>query len=186
VETPIVSRRTVWSAAGLLAVAFLAFMAFSGQLRESKQFVKFVPAGVLTEVPADIDRVEIATGAARWAFVRRSGSGWQSVADGRPVAASLAGHLDDSLKFMHASAPIRVMERAEWLPLGLREFGLDPPGYRATLYRGDTAVLEAEFGAPNPQKVLQYMKLGGRDQLYLMSRSVGQQWEETLREVSRR
>jgi hypothetical protein len=84
---------------------------------------------------------------------------------------------------MHVAPPIRVMARAEWAPAGLREFGLDPPGYTATLYRGDTRVLGADFGAPNPQKVLQYMKLEGRDEVYLMSRFVGQEWEQALREA---
>jgi hypothetical protein len=86
---------------------------------------------------------------------------------------------------MHVSAPVRVMEREEWAPIGLREFGLDPPGYTATLYRQDAPVVGAEFGAPNPQKVLQYMKLQGRDEVYLMSRFVGQEWEQALREASR-
>jgi len=76
------------------------------------------------------------------------------------------------------------MERAEWEPVGLREFGLDPPGYTATLYRRDTLVVGAEFGTANPQKVLQYMKLRGRDEVYLISRFVGQEWEQTLREAS--
>ena len=100
------------------------------------------------------------------------------------AAAFVFDYLDDSIKFMHVSAPIRVMERAEWSPIGLREFGLDPPGYTATLYRRGTAVLFAEFGAPNPQKVLQYMKLGGSDQVFLMSRFIGEEWEKALREAS--
>jgi hypothetical protein len=67
---------------------------------------------------------------------------------------------------------------------GLREFGLDPPGYTAILYRGNTPVLGAEFGAPNPQKVLQYMKLQGRDQVFLMSRFIGEEWEKALRDAT--
>jgi len=63
---------------------------------------------------------------------------------------------------------------------------LDPPRYTATLYRRGTAVLAAEFGAPNPQKVLQYMKLMGRDQVFLMSRFVGEEWEQAIREASGR
>ena len=85
---------------------------------------------------------------------------------------------------MHVSAPVRVMERTEWAPVGLREFGLDPPGYTAMLYRRDVEVLGAEFGALNPQKVLQYMRLDGRDGIYLMSRFVGQEWEQALREAT--
>jgi len=57
------------------------------------------------------------------------------------------------------------MERAKWPSVGLREFGLDLPGYTATISRRDNLVLGAEFGAPNPQKVLQRMKLQGRDQV---------------------
>ena len=170
-------------AAALLAVGLLVAMVVSGPLREIKQFVKFVPAGVMSEAPTDIDRVEIRTSSRRWVFVRARG-GWRAGLDGRPLPVSLAAHLEDSIKFMHVSAPIRVMERAEWRPLGLREFGLDPPGYTATLYRRGAAVLGAEFGAPNPQKVLQYMKLEGRDQVYLMSRFVGEEWEKALREAT--
>jgi hypothetical protein len=70
--------------------------------------------------------------------------------------------------------------------VGLREFGLDPPGFTALLYHRDRRVVGAEFGAPNPQKVLQYMKLQDRDEVYLMSRFVGQEWEQALREASGR
>jgi hypothetical protein len=164
-------------------VGLLVAMIASGHLRESKQFVKFVPAGVMPEVPAEIDRVEMRGSGGRWEFIRGP-DGWRMSPDGRALPASLATHLDDSIKFMHVSAPVRVMERTEWEPVGLREFGLDPPGYTATLYRRGTEVLGAEFGHPNPQNVLQYMKLEGRDQLYLMSRFVGEEWERALHEAS--
>lgn len=175
-------RRLPAPAAALLAVSVLAVMVVSGHLRESRQLVKFAPAGVMPEAPTEIDRVELRTNTGRWVFVRGR-EGWRAAADGGAVAASLATHLDDSIKFMHVSAPIRVMERAEWAPIGLREFGLDPPGYTATLYRRDDRLVGAEFGVPNPQKVLQYMKLQGRDQVYLMSRFVGEEWEKALGEA---
>ena len=171
--------RLLGSAAALLAVGLLIAMVVSGQLRESKQFVKFVPAGLMLEVPAEIDRVELRTNTGRWVFVRAP-DGWRTAADGRALPTSLTASLDDSIKFMHVSAPIRVLERGEWAPVGLREFGLDPPGYTATLYRQGHAVFGAEFGAPNPQKVLQYMKLERRDQVYLMPRFIGEEWEKAL------
>jgi len=172
--------RLLGSAAALLAVGLLIAMVVSGQLRESKQFVKFVPAGLMLEVPAEIDRVELRMNTGRWVFVRAP-DGWRTAADGRALPTSLTASLDDSIKFMHVSAPIRVLERGEWAPVGLREFGLDPPGYTATLYRQGHAVFGAEFGAPNPQKVLQYMKLERRDQVYLMPRFIGEEWEKALR-----
>jgi hypothetical protein len=176
-------RRLLGPTAALLAIGLFAAMVVSGHLRESKQFIKFVPAGVMPEPVAEIDGVEIRTTTGRWVF-ERAPEGWRAAPEGRRLPVSLTAHLDDSIKFMHVSAPIRVMERAEWAPLGLKEFGLDPPAYTATLYRRGTAVLGAEFGAPNPQKVLQYMKLEGRDQVYLMSRFIGEEWEKALREAT--
>ena len=166
--------------AALLAVGVLAAMAVSGRLPENRQLVRFVPAGVMPEAPADIDQVELRAGPALRAFVRAPG-GWRAATGDRPLPASLATSLDDSIKFMHVSAPVRVMERAEWAPAGLREFGLDPPRYSATLYRAGRAVIRADFGAPNPQKVLQYVRLEGREQLYLMPRFIGEEWEKALR-----
>jgi hypothetical protein len=177
------ARRLLAPAAALLAVGLLTIMVVSGHLRESKQLVKFLPAGVMPEAPSDIDRVELRTTTGHWVFVRGS-DGWRAAQDGRVLPAATTSYLDASIKFMHVSAPVRVMEHAEWAPSGLREFGLEPPGYTAILYRGDTAVLRAEFGAPNPQKVLQYVKLQGRDQVYLMSRFIGEEWEKALREAT--
>jgi hypothetical protein len=183
VEATIGRSRLLPAVAVVLAVGVLTGMVVSGHLRESKQFVRFVPAGIMPDAPGDIDQVELRTSTALRAFVRAPG-GWRATPDGPPLAASLTASLDDSIKFMHVSAPIRVMERAEWAPVGLREFGLEPPRYTATLYRHGRAVLRAEFGAPNPQRVLQYLKLGGRDEIYLMPRFIGEEWEKALREAA--
>jgi hypothetical protein len=115
----------------------------------------------------------------------RAANGWRTVPEGRALPGALVASLEEGIKFMHVSAPVRVMERDEWGALGLREFGLDPPGLTAVLYRGSVAVLGAEFGGPNPQKVLQYMKLQSGERVYLMSRFVGEEWEHALREASR-
>jgi hypothetical protein len=165
------------------AVGVLVAMVASGHLRENQQLVRTTGAGVMTERPLEIDRIELRRGSGHWSFVRSS-DGWRRVAGDAAVSASLAGHLNDSIKFMHVSAPVRVMERAEWGPIGLREFGLDPPGYTAALYRRDAPAVIADFGATNPQHVLQYMKLQGRDEIYLMSRFVGEEWEQALREAT--
>lgn len=182
-----IARRRAWLAPVLaaLAVGILAVMVVTGGLRENQQLVKASRKGVMTEAPAEIDRIELQATAGRWRFVR-GGGGWRGAADGPTVPGPLAQHLDDSLKFMHVAPPVRVMTRAEWAPVGLGEFGLDPPRYTATLFRGERRVLSAWFGAPNPQEVLQYMKLDGRDEVYLMSRFVGQEWEQAVREAAGR
>ena len=168
----------------LLAFAFLGAMALSGQIRDSGQFIRFVPAGVLRQAPAQVDRVELITGAARWTFTRAGGP-WRLESRVAPVPRSLATHLDDSIKFLHVSAPIRVMERTEWAEQGLREFGLDPPAYSVVLFQSGRRLLAADLGSPNPQKVLQYMRLEGGDEVYVMSRFIGQEWEQALAEARR-
>ena len=176
--------RLVGIGGALAALALLTAMALSGRVPESGQLVRFVPAGVLPEAPAQIDRVELTAGARRWVFARKA-DGWSVEPGSRPVPASLATHLDDSIKFMHVSAPIRVLARKEWAPQGLREFGLDPPAYSATVFKGQRRLLAANFGAQNPQKVLQYMRIEGQDELYVMSRFVGAAWEQALVEAGR-
>ena len=94
-------------------------------------------------------------------------------------------HLEDSIKFMHVSPPIRVLERTEWTEHGLQEFGLSPPAYTAVLFGSGRPLLAASFGSPNPQRVLQYMRVEGRDPIYVMSRFVGEEWEQVLAEAGR-
>ena len=168
----------------VLAVAFLVAMTLFGRARENEQLVRFVAAGVLTQTPGEVDRIELRAGDRHWLFTRTAG-GWQMTPGPRAAPTSLATHLDDSIKFLHASAPVRVMSRSEWAEHGLREFGLDPPAYSAALFQGERRLLTAGFGSPNPQNVLQYMRVDGRDDIYMMSRFVGQEWEQALAEAGR-
>ena len=178
------SRRAGPFAVATLAVGFLVVMAVSGRVRESGQFVRFAAVGVLADPPARIDRVELGTASRRWIF-RRAPGGWLTESDSRPVPAALATHLEDALKFLHVSGPIRVLERAEWSEHGLGEFGLDPPAYSAVLFREGRPVLRVAFGSENPQKVLQYVRVDGREQVLVMSRSMGREWEDVVAEATR-
>jgi hypothetical protein len=184
VATTINRRRLATAVGVLMALAFLAAMALSGQIRESGQLVRFVPAGVLRQTPTQVDRIELIAGTGRWVFTRAGGQ-WRAESRAHAVPRSLATHLDDSVKFLHVSAPIRVMPRSEWAEHGLREFGLEPPAYSIVLFQSGQRLLAADFGAPNPQKVLQYMRLQDGDELYVMSRFIGQEWEQALAEARR-
>jgi hypothetical protein len=176
------SHRWPAAAAALLAVGFIAGMLWSGREPESRWRVKSEAAGVLAVAPERISRVEVTADGRRLTFVRGAG-GWS--AGGRPVPPPLAAHLESSLKFMRVSAPVRVLEREEYRGTALAEYGLDPPRYTVSLFEGDRLVLEAGFGVPNPQKVLQYMRLRGRDEVDLMSRFVGQEWERIVDAAAR-
>ena len=169
-------RRWPAFAGAALAGGFIVAMVLSGGRPQSQWLVRTDAAGVMRETPDRISRVEVTADGRRLAFVRAA-SGWTTAAPERPVPAALAADLELGLRFMHVSAPVRVMPRAEHQATPLQQFGLDPPRYTISLSTGARPVLEARFGAPNPQKVLQYMQLRGRDDVYLMSRFVGQKWE---------
>jgi hypothetical protein len=177
------SRRLLGVAGAALAVAFLVAMVMSGRVRDSGQLVRFVPAGVLADVPARISRIELRSNGRTWVFARTA-EGWRRDPDQRPVQRSLAVHLDDGIKFLHVSAPVRILDRQEWAEHGLAEFGLDHPALSAVLFEDGRRLLAVDFGSPNPQKVLQYIRIEGRDEIYVMSRFIGEEWERALAELS--
>ena len=177
------SRRLLGLGGAALAVGFLVAMTMSGRVRESGQFVRFVAAGVLAETPAQVSRIELMGNGGRWVFARTAEGGWRRDRDQRPVPPPLGTHLDEALKFLHASAPVRILDQREWVEHGLGEFGLERPALSAVLLNDDQRLLAVHFGSTNPQKVLQYMRIDGRDEVYVMSRFVGAEWEQALAEV---
>jgi hypothetical protein len=92
------------------------------------------------------------------------------------VTGELLEHLTEAILLMHTSGPVRVMRRDEYHGTPLQEFGLDQPSCSVALSGGQRLLLEVSFGGYNPQDLLQYMQLKGSDDLYLMSRFVGQAW----------
>ncbi len=180
-EAAVKRSRGRWPAlaGAALAVGFIAAMVWFGREPESAWLVKFEAAGVLTTAPERISRVELTADGRRLIFVRRP-AGWTAEHAPGPLPPLLAASLENSLKFMHASAPVRVLSREEYRGTALAEYGLDPPRYTVFLVEGGRTVLEAGFGVPNPQKVLQYMRLRGHDEVHLMSRFVGKEWERVL------
>ena len=169
------ARRVGLGAAALGALAFLGAMVLSGRMRESQHYVKFEPAGLMHEAPETIDRVELVAAARRLVFLRAEGR-WRTPTVAQ-VPAALVPHLEMSIRFMHTAAPVRVMAREEYAGEPLREFGLEPPRYEVSLYRGKDTVLSTRFGARNPQDILQYVRVDGRDELYLLPVFVGREWE---------
>ena len=143
-----------------------------------QNLVAFEAAGVMRETPDRIDRVEIA-GGARATFVRAAGAWRAEGGADTGLGADAAALLETALKFMHVSAPIRTLARGEY-EAALGEYGLDPPRYTVHLWAGRQPVLTAVFGATNPQGLFQYVRVDGRDALYLLPVFVGREWERVL------
>ncbi len=161
----------------LLAVGFLLAMVLTGKLPETRQLVKFEARGVLAVSPEQVRRVDLHVGQHTTTFVRLSDHAWMGGKGQEPISGELQEHLEQAMVFMHTSRPVRVMHRDAYRGTPLHEFGLEQPRCSVVLSDGRRVLLEASFGAYNPQDLLQYMQLRGDHNLYLMSRFVGQAWE---------
>jgi hypothetical protein len=89
----------------------------------------------------------------------------------------LSAALDRAVKFMHTANPVRVLKAEDIAATGRAEFGLDRPRLSITLEDPSGVVLQADFGDANTDGLLRYMRLRDRDDLYLMSGFVGEEWE---------
>lgn len=169
--------------AGLLAMGFLVAMVISGRTRPTPNLVKFEAAGLMQETPDLIDEVDLTAAGRRLVFTRQPTGRW-AVALSSEMPAGVLSHLEMSLKFMHVTAPVRVMTRDEYLQEALREYSLDPPRYTVSLHRGGQMMLAASFGGKNPEGILQYVRVTGRDELYLLPVFVGREWELVAEKVT--
>ena len=161
----------------LLAVGFLLAMVLTGKLLETRQLVKFEARGVLAVPPEQVRRVDLHVGGHTTTFVRLFDHAWMGGKGQESISGELQEHLDQAIAFLHTSRPVRVMHHDEYRGTPLHEFGLEQPRCAVVLSDGRRALLEASFGAYNPQDLLQYMQLRDDSNLYLMSRFVGQAWE---------
>lgn len=172
----------VLAGATVASIGFLVAMVLSGGRRESGQLVAPSTAGLMAEAPEVVDRVELEWGPRRLVLVRVDGR-WRERE--RDVPRAVVERLQMSVRFMHVAEPVRTLAAGEWEPARASEFGLDPPRYSVALAHGERPLLTASFGAPNPQQVLQYARVEGRDVLYLMPRFVGREWEAVMDSAGR-
>ena len=166
-------------AAAAMALAYLVIMLVTGALPETRQLVQSEAEGVLPLAPETITRVTVVGGARPAVFVRQA-DGWQREGSAAAVDAELGQIIDRAVKFMHTAKPVRALEHQEIADAGLAEFGLDHPRLGITLEDERGVVLKADFGNPSADGLLQYMRLRDRDDLYLMSGFVGQEWQAVL------
>jgi hypothetical protein len=183
---PVPARRWRWRtlALALLAVAFIVAMVLTGSLPETRQLAKFEPRGVLMVSPEQVRRVELTIGEHTATFVRAPNQRWVRSGSQEAATDELIDHLNLAVLVLHTSGPVRVMSRDDYRGVALQEFGLEWPRYSVTLSDAQGVLLEARFGAHNPQEMLQYVQLKGRDEVYLLSRFVGQAWEHIWEHIA--
>jgi len=174
-----------WSLAAIASLGYLVAMVIGGALPEQRSRVKFEARGVMTLAPERIDRIEIERGRARVALTRTAGSEW-SAEGGGALPPPVAAKVSLAVQYMHTAGPVRAMKPEEIRGVAPAEFGLAPPELGVTLFAGPERVLQARFGRRNVEELLQYMTIDGRDELFLMSRFVGQQWDASFEAVQAR
>lgn len=171
-----VLRRWWPAAAGAAAALFIAVMIGTGSEPESQQLIKFEAKGVMQRAPEQVTAVAIQFAGNTYKLERTGLRAWTR-AGGGPLGAQQAADATMAVQFMNTAAPARTLTAEELPSPDLAAFGLAAPRVSVTLFAGSAPILAAHFGAKNPDGMLQYMRVDGRRELFLMSRFVGQQWE---------
>jgi hypothetical protein len=171
-------RRLGWIGAAVVAAAVLLALALHGR-RPDPAMVRFEAAGVMIQTPpAAVRRVVVSAGEHRRAFVRDGAGPW--LPDGA-AAGDPGDRIERGLRFLHVSAPQRVLTREEVAAVPAAEFGLDPPRYRVAVEAAGAEPFTVEFGGLNAQGLAQYARVVGREDVVLLPRFVGEPWEALVR-----
>lgn len=169
----------MWVSAAVLAAGVIIALAFHGR-RPDPSFVGFQAAGVMLRISPDaVTEVAVSQGERRWRFERASSTGW-AAAPGSPPGESVAARIDSGLRFLHASAPQRVLQPEEVAATSPSEFGLAPPRYSVSVRSPGAAPFTIEFGALSPHGLAQYARVTGRAEILLLPGFVGEQWEAVM------
>jgi hypothetical protein len=178
VAAPLI-RRLAWPAAAVVAVLFLAALALQGK-RPEAGLAPFVAGGPLTAfAPAEARQVEIASDGKTWLF-RRVGEAWQPVTVAAPPPADAAGRIDEALRLLRDSTPLRVVAADEMAGGVPAEFGLDGQGLAVAVESTAGGRFAIRFGAVNPLGVARYAQVGGARDVLLLPTYVAETWQRTV------
>jgi hypothetical protein len=156
-------------------MALLVGLVATGQWPELRSKVSFSSKGLLPVAPAEIEHVEIRSGANSLTLQRQPG-GWSIEGMQDAVPAELVSHLDTALRLLNVSEPTREMPPNELTAASFAEFGLDPPASVAVLETRDHLAATVNFGTLNPAGTAHYVRLSGAPTVYLIARHVGVEW----------
>ncbi|HXJ82366.1 MAG TPA: hypothetical protein VMS64_27240 [Candidatus Methylomirabilis sp.] len=175
---PAAVRRATWVAAALAAAIVIIVLAAHGR-RPEPGLARFQPAGVMVEIPPDhVSEIVLSRGGQRWRFTRTAGAHWTAQGGPPTLADATQARLEQGLRFLHVSAPQRVMAREELSGTPLAELGLDPPRFSVSVRPRGAEPVTVEFGVRNPQGLAQYAHRSGRDEILLLPSFVGEPWED--------
>jgi hypothetical protein len=158
-----------WPALGLggAAFLFLAVLAFHGE-RPEPGLSEFKVAGVMAATdPAAITEIVV-----------RRGSAERRLTRGDPNWLASAEAIEHGLKFLHVTAPERVMTAAKVASVPAGDFGLAPPALSVALRSDSGPVLTIGFGRANPLGLARYARIEGRPDVIILPGYVAAPWEK--------
>lgn len=171
-------KRAAWIGGAGLAASVMLILAWHGR-RPDPGLVRFEPAGVMLHLRIeDVREVQVLAGDQQQRFTRSHAGTWQTTR--APVPAETAQHLERGLRFLHVTAPQRVLSPEEYAETSLAAFGLAPPRSVVVLRTATSTPFMIEFGDVNPQGLAQYTRIGGRAEIILLPRFVGEPWEAVV------
>ena len=163
----------------VLAAGVIIALASYGR-RPDPSLAPFEAAGVMLLIPPEtITEVVVSQGERRWRFVLASPKSW-AAADGPPLGESVGARLDTGLRYLHVSAPQRVLQPQEVVGISPSEFGLEPPRYSVSVRAPAASPFNIDFGALSPQGPAQYARVTGRAEILLLPSFIGEQWEAVM------
>ena len=174
----------MWMGGVVLAAGVIIALASYGH-RPDPSLARFEAAGIMLPIPPDtVTEVVVSQGERRWRFERAASKAWTAAGppSGEGVGAEGVGsRVDSGLRFLHVSAPQRVLQPEEVAGISPSDFGLAPPRFSVSVRSPGAAPFNVEFGALNPQGLARYARLTGRPEILLLPSFVGEQWEAVMK-----
>jgi hypothetical protein len=154
-------------AAAAAAFLFLAVLAFHGE-RPKSGISELKPAGVMATTEPTLIREVLIGGS----------DGERRLARGTPEWQAADPAIEQGLRFLHVTAPQRVMTEDEVGATPAADFGLDPPALSVALHGEAGPVLAIAFGGPTPLGVARYARVAGRPGVVILPSYVAEAWEK--------
>ena len=161
----------------IIALAYLLFMFKSGDPPTHENFIRTEFAGVMDTPPTQVVAVQIIHAGQKHTVERHEGS-WRDASSLSILGEPQVTMLEHAIMFMHTANPVRIMRPEEIASASGDPYGIENPAIVVRLSSLTGAVLDVKFGVRAPDGILQYMKVEGRAELYLMSGFVGEAWSK--------
>ena len=172
-------KGAAWLGAAVLAVGLIVVLAFYGQ-RPDSSLARFEAGGAMLSImPDTVSEVIVSRGESRWRFSRSRAGEW-TTADGGTTGSPLRGHIDSGLRFLHVSAPQRVLQPDELTATSRSDFGLEPPRFSVSVRSSTAESFRIDFGSLNAQGLAQYAQVSGHAEVLLLPSFVGDEWKAVL------